>query len=156
MKSAHFASAVGGLAKRTASVRLTNGCVPNARYPVHQGPRIVDRLHALWKQDDRRDTLNTKSGTKRLFLFRIHLGQTNMWFKNLGCLLICRCHHAAGSAPWRPEIHDQRDIVSDRVHVEIRHRQRDRMSREQQRMTLPHLGPSLRRVSGTRLMPRQW
>ncbi len=42
-----LASSVGELAERTASVRLTYGCVSNARCPARRGLRIVDPLHVL-------------------------------------------------------------------------------------------------------------
>lgn len=78
-----------------------------------------------------RDTLNTEAGCQRLFLFRIHFGQANLWLQSLGSLLIRRSHHSTRPAPWRPKIHDQRNIASGGVHVKICRRQRDRVSGEQ-------------------------
>ena len=48
-----------------------------------------------------------------------------------GGLLVRRRHHPARPAPWRPEIHDQRQIVARDVAVEARRRQLDRTAGQQ-------------------------
>ena len=92
------------------------------------------------KQHQGRDTLNTEPGPKRLFLLRVHLGQANVWLQSLGSLFIRRRHHSARPAPWRPEIHNQRNIAVGGVHVEVPRRQRNRVSGEQSFVALAAFG----------------
>ena len=92
------------------------------------------------KQHQGRDTLNTEPGPKSLVLFCVHLGQANVWLQNLGSLFIRRRHHSARPAPWRPEIHNQRNIASDGVQVEVPRRQRNRVSGEQSFVALAAFG----------------
>ena len=109
--------------------------------PLHdvlraKGPGLTRHFASSAKQHHGRNTLNAEAGPKRLLSFRIHLGQANVWLKNPGSLLIRRCHHSAGPAPRRPEIHDQWNVASGSMQVEVCNRQRDRMSGEQPLVTL--------------------
>ena len=109
--------------------------------PLHdvlraKGPGLTRHFASSAKQHHGRDTLNAEAGPKRLLRLCVHLGQANVWFKNPGSLLIGRRHRTAGPAPRRPEIHDQRKVAPVGVQVEVRQRQRNRVSGEQPLVTL--------------------
>ncbi len=86
--------------------------------PLVHRPCLARNLSAAAHQHQGGDTADAEAGTQLLGLFGIDFDQSDCRFELDGRLLEGRGHHPAGSAPGRPEIDEQGNVVFLRVVLE--------------------------------------
>ncbi len=87
---------------------------------------VARNLSAAFEERQRRDRPDIKLRGERLLGFGVDLGQSHARFElRCGCFKIRR-HHFAGTAPFSPEIHQQRNIVFLDMAFELICRERQR------------------------------
>lgn len=99
------------------------GCAHRAGLACH--------FATVFKQRKRRNALDPKPAGRCLLLVCIQFPKTDGRFKLESGLLERRCHHLARTTPRRPEVHDQGNVASANMRLEVRVRQLDRVTGEQ-------------------------
>ena len=98
-------------------------------------PRLTYQLTAAAKQNERRNAANIISPRHSRRRLRIHFRQAHPRLQRHGRLLERRRHHLAGPTPFRPEIHQQRNVVAGDVPIKRFVTQRQRFTCEHRLMT---------------------
>ena len=104
------------------------------------GARLPSDFTAASKQRQRRDAADVETRTEILLRLGIYLGEPHRRLQLRGCLLEGGRHLPTWPAPRRPEIDQNRYVVSGDVAVERRFVQRHRMRIEQWLMALAAVG----------------
>ena len=104
------------------------------------GSRLARHFTPLMEQCQGWNAANIELRSKLLLGFGIDLEQAYPGLELGGGLLKRRRHHLAGSAPGRPEIHQQRDLVTLDMFLESRRCYLQRLSVKQRLVTFAAIG----------------
>src|ERR1700722_5815044 len=106
---------------------------------ARHGPRLASHFTPGLEHHHGRDTADGKLGTQLRLGLRIHLGQPYPRLQRRRRLGVLRCHRQARTAPWRPEIHHQRNVIATDMGLEAGGSERHGMRAKQRLMALAAL-----------------